>query len=108
MAHQVYITGKRGDWTAMVEGRRLAVLHASWRTGTTGYYDPMSGAKTDGKRYTDYMSALVGSELVVVQKDKPGTLDRDGYVGVFKYKDLVVGGAGEIKLTLVERYADPK
>lgn len=68
----------------------------------------MEGAKVDGKRYAAYMAALTSENLVVVQKDKPGTLDRDGYVGVFTFKDLNFEDSGAVSLTLVARYADPK
>ena len=105
---RVYIKGSRGDWTAEVEGRRLAVLHSSWRVGMTGYHDPMTGAKIDGKDYAKYMAALMSEGLVVVQKDKPGTLDRDGYIGVFTFKDLAVEESGAVALNLVARYADPR
>jgi hypothetical protein len=104
----VHIVGARGDRTAEVEGRRLAVIHSSWREGLTGYHDPMTAAKTDGRRYRDLLSALRAHDLVVVQRDAPGGLERDGYVGVFRFRDLAVGDDGAIRLTLVERYADPK
>jgi len=68
----------------------------------------MVGAKTDGKRYADFLGALREHDLVVVQRDVPGTFMRDGYVGIFTFKDLVVGESGDVKLTLVARYADPK
>ena len=68
----------------------------------------MTGARVDGKRYAAYMDALTSENLVVIQKDKPGTLDRDGYVGVFTFKDLNVDDMGAVTLTLVARYADPK
>ena len=47
----VKITGARGDWTAQVEGQRLAVIHNIWWTPPDAYHDPMIGAKIDGKRY---------------------------------------------------------
>ena len=68
----------------------------------------MAGAKIDGKRYATYLAALKSEDLLVVQKDKPGTLDRDGYVGIFTFKDLVIEDSGAVNLTLVARYADPK
>jgi len=108
MVRRVHIHGLRGEWTAEVEGRRLAVIHTSKRKGVTGYHDPMVGAKIDGKRYSDFLVALQSQDLVVVQRDVPGTFDRDGYVGVFTFKDLSVSEDGAISLTLIERYADPK
>lgn len=108
MPRQVHIVGARGDWTAKVEGRTLAVIHTSWRRGPTGYHDPMAGANTTGKRYTEFAEALKSNDLVVVQRDGPGSLARDGYIGVFHFKDLTIGSAGEISLTLVARYADPR
>ncbi|MBP6737216.1 MAG: hypothetical protein KA139_07245 [Rhodobacteraceae bacterium] len=108
MPRQVHIVGARGDWTAEVEGRRLAVIHSCWRQGATGYHDPMSGANITGKRYDDFLDALKSHDLVVVQRDVPGSFARDGYVGVFRFKGLEIGPKGEISLTLVERYADHK
>lgn len=74
----------------------------------TQYRDPMTGAKIDGKNYAKYMAALTTESLVIVQKDKPGTLDRNGYVGVFTFKDLIVEDSGAVTLTLVARHADPR
>ena len=68
----------------------------------------MTGATIDGKRYAAYMDALTSENLVVIQKNKPGTLDRDGYVGVSSFKDLNVEATGAVTLALVARYADPK
>ena len=108
MPRQVHIVGARGDWTAKVEGRRLAVIHTCWRRGPTGCNDPITGANTTGKRYSDFLCALKTHDLVVVQRDVPGSFARDGHVGVFRFKDLFVGPAGEVPLTLVERHADHK
>ena len=108
MPRHVHIVGARGDWTAEVEGRRLAVIHTCWRQGLTGYHDPMEGANTTGKRYSDFVDALKSNDLVVVQRDVPGSFARDGYVGVFHFKDLNIGPAGDVSLTLVARYADHK
>ena len=72
------------------------------------YYDPMVGAKLDGKRYLDFISALRAHNLVVMQRDVPGSFTRDGYIGVFHFKDLVVGDDGSITLELTSRYASPK
>ncbi len=68
----------------------------------------MSGANITGKRYDDFLDALKSHDLVVVQRDVPGSFARDGYVGVFRFKGLEIGPKGEISLTLVERYADHK
>jgi len=108
MRRTVHVLGAGGDWTAEVEGQRLAVIHSRWRVRRSGYLDPMDGANRDGKRYADFLKALQENDLVVVQRDVPGTFDRDGYVGVFRFKDLVVGASGQISLSLVERYADHK
>ncbi len=48
---RVKITGAHGDWTAEVEGRRLAVLHNTWWQPPNAYHDPMNDVKFDGKRY---------------------------------------------------------
>ena len=108
MLRRLHIVGARGDWTADVEGRRLAVIHSRWRHGASGYHDPMAGAATAGKRYADFVQALKTNDLVVIQRDGPGGLARDGYVGIFRFADLLIGSAGDISLTLVERYAEHK
>jgi len=105
---RVKITGARGDWTAEVEARRLAVIHDTWFKPKDRYLDPMQGADLNGKRYQDFLTALQSSDKVVMQRDIPGTFTRNGYVGVFFFKDLVVGDDGSIGLTLTGRYADPK
>jgi hypothetical protein len=107
MSKRVKITGERGRWVAEAEGRWLPVIHTTWRRGMTGYHDPMAGVRTDGKRYTEYVDALRRETHVIVQRDKSGTFERDGYVGIFTFKDLVVGDDGSVSLTLVARYADP-
>ena len=109
MPKRVSIQGARGRWVAKVEGTWLGVIHASWRRGPTGYLDPMPGAKVDGKRYAELVEALRDHDKVVLQRDTdPISLARDGYVGVFHFKDLIVGADGSIGLTLTSRYADPK
>ena len=108
MLRRLHVVGARGDWTAEVEGRRLAVIHTCWRQGPNGYHDPMEGANTAGKRYADFVEALKANDLVVIQRDVPGSFARDGYVGIFRFKDLLVGPLGEISLTLTERYAEHK
>ena len=107
MPKRVKITGERGRWLAEAEGRWLPVIHTTWRVGATGYFDPMTGAKVDGKRHGEYVEALKRETLVVVQRDKPGSFERDGYVGIFAFKDVLIGEDGSIRLTLVSRYADP-
>jgi hypothetical protein len=107
MPKRVKISGERGRWVAEAEGRWLPVVHTTWRRGMTGYFDPMSGAKVDGKRYAEFIDALRRETFVVVQRDKPGTFERGGYVGIFAFKDLVIGDDGSVSLTLVSRYADP-
>lgn len=100
----VRIAGARGNWTAMVEGDRLAVLHTTWRKGTDGYEDPMIGAKTDGAKYTRFVEALRAHDRVVLQRDaRDGSLARDGYVGLFRTTDLTIRDDGSISLCLAER-----
>lgn len=72
------------------------------------YYDPMTGAKLDGKRYIDFLTALRNNDLVVMQRDVPGTFTRDGYIGIFYFENLVVGSDGSVSLQLTERYANPR
>ncbi len=67
----------------------------------------MTAAKTDGKRYAEYVDALHREPMVIIQRDKPNSFERDGYVGIFYFKDLKVGEDSSIRLTLTARYADP-
>ena len=49
------------------------------------------GRRSTTKRYVEYVQKLRESDRVVVQRDKgQGSLERDGYVGVFSFKDLEV------------------
>ena len=68
----------------------------------------MTGAKTDGKRHAEYVEALRRESFVILQRDLDATLARDGYVGIFSFKDLEIGADGSVSLTLVSRYADPQ
>ena len=105
-ARAVRITGARGDWIADVEGERLAVIHSTWWTGKDAYRDPMVGVDVRAKRYVDYVAKLQETDRVVVQRDKgQGSLERDGYVGVFSFKDLKVDPAGPIEMRLTSRVA---
>jgi len=108
-ARAVKITGARGDWIADVEGERLAVIHDTWWSGKDAYRDPMVGVDTATKRYLDYVAKLRESDRVVVQRDKgQGSLERDGYVGVFSFKDLQVDPAGPIEMRLTARLASSR
>lgn len=105
----VRITGARGDWIADAGGERLAVIHDTWWTGKDAYRDPMAGVDTASKRYTDYVAKLLESDRVVVQRDKgDGNLDREGYVGVFGFKDLRVHPGGPIEMRLTSRIASAR
>lgn len=105
----VKITGGRGDWIADVDGERLAVIHDTWWTGKDAYRDPMEGVDVASKRYVEYVAKLQESDRVVVQRDKgDGNLDREGYVGVFSFKDLVVDPAGPIEMRLTARVASAR
>jgi hypothetical protein len=98
------IVGHRGQWTADVAGKELAVLHMGWRVGTTGYFDPMKDAKTDGEKHRRLTDALVANDVAVMQRDADDArMSPDGYIGLFSYKDLAIGDDGSIKLTFVDR-----
>jgi len=103
---RVRIRGERGRWVAEAEGRWLPVIHNTWRQGATGYRDPMEGTK--GKRHEEFVEALRSHEHVILQKDVEGTFFRESYIGIFAFKDLVIGDDGSVSLTLVSRYADPQ
>jgi hypothetical protein len=105
----VTITGARGDWIADVEGERLAVIHNTLWTGREAYRDPMVGVDLGAKRYVDYIAKLQETDRVVVQRDKgQGSLERDGYVGVFSFKDLKVDPDGPVEMTLTARVASSR
>jgi hypothetical protein len=105
----VKITGARGAWFAEVDGERLAVIHDTWWEGKDAYRDPMENVDVATKRYTDYVAKLRETDRVVVQRDKPnGSLEREGYVGVFSFKDLLVHPGGPIEMRLTARVASPR
>jgi hypothetical protein len=105
----VTITGARGDWIADVDGERLAVVHDTWWTGRDAYRDPMVDVDLTTKRYTEYVEKLRGSDRVVVQRDKgKGSLERDGYVGVFSFRDLEIDPEGPVAMRLTARIANSR
>jgi hypothetical protein len=64
------------------------------------------GVDVLAKRYVDYVAKLQETDRVVVQRDKgQGSLERDGYIGVFSFKDLKVDPAGPIEMRLTSRLA---
>lgn len=98
------ITGHRGQWTADVAGVELAVLHSTWRVGVTGYFDPMTEINTDKEKHKRLAKVLADNDVAVMQRDAgDDPLTRDGYAGLFSYKDLEIGQDGSISLTLVDR-----
>ncbi len=98
------ISAFRGQWTADVEGRELAVLHNTWRVGTTGYFDPMKKAGSEADKHKRLKSALEANDVAVMQRDMGDeALTRDAFIGLFSYKDLKIGDDGSITLTLVDR-----
>lgn len=107
---RVRISGERGRWVAEVEGRWLGVLHHTLREGKNGYRAPIAPEHPGQKRFEELIDALKTHDLAVVQRDAdPVTLARNGYVGVFRFKDLEVDlETLELRLQLVERYADPR
>jgi len=105
----VTITGARGDWIVEVDGERLPVIHDTWWTGKNAYHDPMQGVDVGAKRYLDYVAKLQQTDRVVVQRDKGnGSLERDGYVGVFRFRDLLVDPGGPVAMQLTERLASAR
>ncbi len=99
------IVGARGQWTAEVDGVEMAVLHTTHRQGLRDYFDPMEGGPVDGAKHARLVAALRAGNVAVMQRDKPGDpgLARDGYVGLFSFKDLEIGDDGSIRLTFVDR-----
>lgn len=115
MTARVRIKNTRGTWSAQVEGETLPVIHTTWRDGPTGYRDPMTGVDLDGKRYRDFVELLRRSDCAVLQRDTAGDpvardapVARDGYVGVFSYRDLHVAEDGAVTLELTARVGEPR
>ena len=111
MARLVHIHGERGRWLAEVEGRWLAVLHNTFWQKPDRYRAPLFPEHLGQKRYEELVEALRRHDLVVMQRDKDRTsLARDGYIGLFRFTDLVIDTTDrwELSLTLTDRYADPK
>ena len=109
MEKRVKIKGERGRWTATADGERLAVIHTNWRVGKDGYHDPMPGIDQNTKRYREFRETLETTDRVILQRDAgPNDLSRDGYIGIFAFKDLEFDKSGGVRLTLVERVANPK
>jgi hypothetical protein len=103
------IRGTRGDWTAEVDGRRLAVLHSSWMQGLHDYHDPDIGAERGSAKYAALMECLRGEDWIVMQRDADATtMARNGYVGIFAFENLAVAEDGSFSLRLTRRVADPK
>jgi hypothetical protein len=99
----------RGRWVADVEGRLLGVLHHTQRVGLDKYQAAILPEHLGSKRLAELERALRENEHVVVQRDKDSvTLARDGYVGVFTFKDLVFDPDEGLKLTFTGKYAEPK
>jgi hypothetical protein len=98
------IAAHRGQWTADVAGQELAILHNTWRVGTTGYHDPMERATKEAAKHKRLTEALTANDVAVMKRDAGDDgLSRDGYIGLFSYKDLEIGDDGSITLTLVDR-----
>ena len=85
------------------------MIHGTWWTGKDAYRDPMVDVDVTLKRYVDYVAKLRESDRVVMQRDKgKGSLDRDGYVGVFSFRDLDVDPLGPVSLRLIGRVASAR
>lgn len=109
LIRSVVITGARGDWIVDVEGERLAVIHDTLWTGKDVYRDAMIGVDVGSRRYLEYVARLQETDRVVVQRDKRnGSRARDGYVGVFSFRHLLVDPAGPVEMKLVARIANAR
>ena len=105
----VSIAGARADWVVDAGEEKLAVIHSTWWSGKDVYRDPMKGVDTGGKRYREYVAKLQETDRVVLQRDKGnGSLERDSFVGVFSFSDLLVDPAGPVELKLVARTANQR
>ena len=97
------IIGYRGQWTADVEGRELPVLNSSYREGTTGYFDAPKETR-EGAKFDRLRQALESNDIAVMQRNASDDgRSREGYIGLFSYKDLEFGDDNSIRLTLVDR-----
>jgi hypothetical protein len=111
MLPSVPIKGKRGVWTAEVEGEELAVVHDTWllKDGRS-YCDPMEGVDVAGAKYRRLLGALRRSDRVVLQIDRhdptTGRLDNAGYDGILLIENLWVSSAGPIAFDVVRKVAD--
>ena len=98
------IVGRRGEWTADVEGRELAVLHNTHRVGARSYVDANRADVAASEKQARLVAALIENDMAVLQRDADAeTRARDGFIGIFSYKDLDIGEDGSIRLTFVDR-----
>ena len=107
MPKQVRIIGRRGRWTAEGEGRQLPVIHRTWLR-MPNCNDPLIGESRHTAKYAELMESFRRETRVVLQKDKPGSFERDGYIGVFEFTDFSPAEDGSFSLILTSRHADPK
>jgi hypothetical protein len=109
MVKRVKITGQQGRWLAEAEGRWLPCIHTRWlKTPSMTYHDPHAGDHVGSKRYEEWIEAMRSQSLVILQKDKPDSFARAGYIGIFEFENLKLGDDGSVSLRLTARYADPK
>lgn len=88
----------------------LAVLHSTEMKPGNRYVSSFLPEHIGSKRLDSLEQALRENDLAVIQKDSDAvSLRRVGYVGVFRFKDLIFDTAtGEFSLTLTEKYAEAK
>ncbi|WP_299873081.1 hypothetical protein [uncultured Sulfitobacter sp.] len=105
----VKIVGSIGSYTADVDGCQLGVIHQTFYRPDGSYRHPFLKADFESFKVQNLISALKKYDLVVMQRDKdPETLARDGYVGVFRFKDFAADPDNGLSLKITARYADPK
>ena len=109
MPKRVSINGKRGRWVAEAAGRWRAVLRHTLWVGADRSEAPIMPEHVGDRRPGELEQALRENDPAVIQRDKDAvSLARNGYVGVFRFKDLIIDYKHGLKLTLTEHCADPK
>lgn len=106
----VKIDDTRGLGLAEVEGNQLAILfERHWNFHNKAYREPITPEDQGSDRLNAVLGALARHDLIVMRRDQPlpgEDLAYGTYIGVFRFRDLVIG-SDAFTLTLVERYASP-
>ena len=96
---KVPLVRHKGQWTGETQeyGRVAVIHHSLYRPGELYCQD-----KGKLKRQRDWEEAVRSNEVVAMQKDKPGTLEADGYVALWRRSEIVEDET-QIMFKLVDR-----